>query len=467
MTFLAALCAACVASPAPESLIAWRTPDKKGAACVSCHSPDGIELAAFGFGRSDVLRRASAHLDGPSQEAVLKLILSNRERLGAPAMDPMKVRPLQPGGEVLSGGTPEIRDRAFLTSLSRLAPTLFGKRVRSREDALAVCREVLALDLTKVPVGIAMNRLSEDGFHGRDHASLAHWIPDVPLPQTPAILAAQDRYLAKPSRATMAELDAEVRKSFVPTSPIQSLALEKYRSLLVLQHGLRVRAGLAPAETPVPGELEGNPFWQIGEIGRLYGDSGPAQLVLPAEVTAAKTAGPKIGEQMRELRLPWYWLGWIHDPALRHSGQLGETLRADYFTLHLLRDGPYVAHATFMLTRKLFEQSRLEKSERPWDLQYTFLTLERPLIEQEPKEPKAKALYRRFAGNAFRTCLWLLADELEKTHVTIYPESQNLQIRQIREYLKKIGEPEDALADRAVRLMAEAKVLGRGRGNGR
>lgn len=441
-----------VTPPDPEWLKAWRTPDAKGAACASCHSPDGIELSAYGFDKADLLRRASRHLDAARQSLVLRLILAGRDHFPAGTADPMNVRPLQPGGAVLPGATAEARDGSFMDQVERVSPSLLGPRVRSLADARRVEKEILAVDLKSLPVGIAMNRLSEDGFHGEEHASLAHWIPDVPMPSTAAVIDAQQRYLESPSMATLQAMDTEVRKAFKPTSGIQMLALEKYRSLMVLQHRLRMEAKVAPGEAEAM--PEGNPFWQIAEVGRQYADSGPSQLALPSDVAQAKTTGPKLGEQMKALRLPWYWLGWIADPTLRHSGYVLETVRADYFSLTLLQDGPYPAHALFMLTRKLIQQA----ATRPFEIQYTFLVLEKPLIEQEPIDPARKAKFRRMAGNAFRTCLWLLTDQLKRKSETVFPESQGLQIRTIQAYLRAIGEPEDTLAVRALKLVNEAKV---------
>jgi|GEM_PF-2248684 len=446
-----ALAGVFLTAPDPQLLAAWRTPDSKGAACASCHSPDGIELSAFGFDREDLLRRASRHLDADRQKLVLELILSGRAKLG-PTADPMKVRPMQPGGSVLPGASAPERDAVFVAQLERLVPLLSGDRVRSLSDARKVAAQVLAVDLKSLPVGIEMNRLSEDGFHGEEHASLASWIPDVPMPTTPEVVAAQQRYLDAPSESSLRDLDALVCKEFKPTSAIQTLALAKYRSLLVLQHRLRTPT-VTGNDMP-----DGNPFWQIAEVGRQYGESGASQLALPGDVAQAKTAGPKIGDQMKALRLPWYWLGWIADPSLQRSGSLKETKRADYFSMTLMHDGPYPGHAAFMLLRKLLQQAE----GRPFEIQFSFFVLERPLIEREPSDLAARAKFRRLAGNAFRTCLWLLADDLERRKQTIFPESQALQIRTLETYLKAIGEPEEKLTERTLKLLAQAKVLGRG-----
>ena len=162
-------------------LIAWRTPDNAERSCSSCHSPDGIELAAYGFAKDDLVRRAARHLTEERQTQVVKWILQNRGKIHGEAVNPMMGRPLQPGGRVLPGFTPKDRDLAFQTSLGSAAPKLEGPRIRSLKAAKEIRDEVLDLDLKSLSVGIEMNRLSEDGFHGKDHATLAHWIPDVPV----------------------------------------------------------------------------------------------------------------------------------------------------------------------------------------------------------------------------------------------------------------------------------------------
>jgi hypothetical protein len=114
-----------------------------------------------------------------------------------------------------------------------------------------------------------------------------------------------------------------------------------------------------------------------------------------------------------------------------------------------------------MLTRKLFEQSRPGPRTRPWEIQYSFLLLGEPFKTREPSDPGARKIFRRVAGNAFRTCMWLLCDDLEKSKETIVPESQSLQLRMMGDYLESIGEPETALIERTNKLLASTHARGR------
>mgnify|MGYP001102033955 FL=1 len=233
LAFIALLATQSVAN---AELTAWRTPDSKGAACASCHSPDGIELSAYGFGSTDIVRRASAHLNESNRALVLKQVLGGRKALPKQSVLTPEDRPMQPGGVVLPGNSPEERDVALLMELRELVPALFNKPIQTASEAKVAASKILSLDLRSVRVGIIMNRLSEDGFHGPEHASLANWIPDVAIPISPVFIAAQEAYLDCPTPATLALLDEAARRAFTPKSPIESLSLAKYRCLLVMQH---------------------------------------------------------------------------------------------------------------------------------------------------------------------------------------------------------------------------------------
>ncbi|MCC7229655.1 MAG: hypothetical protein IT203_04620, partial [Fimbriimonadaceae bacterium] len=260
MILTLAVLIACQKDSIDPGLIAWRTPDRAGRSCSSCHSPDGIELAAYGFDKEDLVRRSARHLNEEGQTQVVNWILLNRGKIHREVENPLLSRPLQPGGKVLPGITPKERDLAFLASLGSVAPKLESARVGSLKAAKEVRDEVLDLALRSLPVGIEMNRLSEDGFHGKDHATLAHWIPDVPVATGAPIRLAEDAYLREPSETTLNALDQAVSTLSPHSSPIQLLALNKYRSLLRLQHLVRTGNWV--------GIHMDNPLWQVAEIAR-------------------------------------------------------------------------------------------------------------------------------------------------------------------------------------------------------
>lgn len=435
-------------------LLAWRTPDSRGRACSSCHSPDGIELASYAFGESDVVRRAAAHLPKPLKDRILEFILTQRKALPKQPLDPMVDRPLQPGGSPLRGETATERDIEFLRSIPRCVPALADGKIDSLAKANKACEQIVALDLSQVQIGIPLNRLSEDGFHGSEHASLANWIPDVAVASSTETLAAQSAYLARPTQESLAAIDAAVLRTFHPRNAIETLALAKYRALLEMQHGLRQ---WATRTTPEPQSVRrDNPYWQIAEMGRTYAGADPQLFALPSDIATAKASGPSLSDQMRALRLPWYWLGWIRDPILAHSGGLRETMRADYFVQSLLRDGPYVVHAAFMLFRKLSQQAA---SGRPWEIQFSFLLLDRPLTAWEPVNRADQLLFRHVVGNILRAALWRLENDIAKRGSAIYPESQALQVRMIDRYLSAIGEPESQLVATILARIGKARRI--------
>lgn len=419
----------------------WRQPDSNGRACYSCHSPDGIELSAYRFARADLVRRAAKHLPLDQQTQLVEGIL-NRKVSG---LDPFQSRPFQPGGAPLSGGTAAARDATFLEKVSQRLPSLSRGVIDSAAKATRARSELLAIDLHSLPIGIALNRLSEDGFHGAEHATLAHWFPDIPV-AGPATIAAQDAYLEDPSVANLQALDKLVTSQMPQGTPIQVMALAKYRSLLSLQHFLRTGR-----YAPLPA---GNPFWMIGETARTSESFTGAQLGLPPDVLTAKSEGPAFPQQLAEMKLPWYWLGWMADPGLQQSGGLRETRRADYFTQTLLEKG-FPNHALLMLSRKLIEQSK----GRHFEIQYSFLILNQPLIDLEPKDPDQRAVFRRVAANLFRTMLYLLDDDVRRTGECVFRASQLLQVRQIDRYLMAIGDrPANLVSSLTARLESAKEI---------
>lgn len=437
-------------------LAAWRTPDAHGQRCASCHSPDGIELSAFGFSREDLLRRAARHL-GPAEGESIVSMLRRRAATGNP-----DARPLQPGGVPLPGKTAAERDLSFLRFLAILAPLLTLGRINSEATALQVRDEVLRIDLKSLPVGIVFNRLSEDGFHGSEHRSVANWLPDTPISVPDEV---SDRYLADPSDANLRALDAEVKKQ-AAKSPGESLSVAKYRSLLVLQHRLRT-GRLTPLSLPGSLGANQNPFWDVADFARTYaGETDVSSLRLPVEIAAAKQGGPQYPEQLKALRLPWFWMGWILDPALQTSGLSGETQRGDYFVRYLWKDGPYPGHLAFMLTKKLIEQGynpRLWNNPRfPQRYEISFSGF---LLGEDLNQLKLSGEYgRRFsrlAANALRTSLYLSRRSVAATGEAFHPEAQANQVRLALDYLRK-NDPQPAdepLAKDLLAKLAKAKAL--------
>ena len=412
------------------------------------------------------MRRTLPHLDAAEGQLIARVILGLR-----PTVAPVGDRPFQPGGKVLSGATPLARDASFADSLKLSLPVLTTERVGSEGDAIRARDELRKVDLATLPIGIPFNRLSEDGFHGTEHRTVASWFPDVAPrrnpDEVPRLLSAQDRYLADPSDENLRNLDQANRASLVVgATPAEELAGAKYRALLLLQHQLRTGRLVPMVKRGQKGDRQ-NPFWDIGEFGRfLLEDQSIDVLGLPEDVSAKKIGGPNFATQARDLRLPWFWLGWILDPGLQLSGSRRETRRSDYFTKFLWIDGPYPMHGAFMTSKRMVEQAFNPECWNDhyaphFEIQYSFFLTGDNALTQEPIDPVARKIYRRFTSNSCRMSLYLLRKDILETHQAIRPESQQFQIGMIRKVLAKFDpQPSDsALIAEVLSLLSGARPL--------
>jgi len=451
-----------VPPPDPALLAIWRKPDNQGRACVSCHSPDGIEIAAYAFPDEDIVRRAQSHVSEPDAKQIVEMIHEVRRNYHIDKLlDPMRDRPMQPGGELLAGSTPMERDGSFARELQAVVPLFFARRIDSLAEAIAARDQLLAVDLSNLKVGIPINRLSEDVFHGPEHATIADWLGDVPLAkELPASL--QDAYLADPSSANFQALDHALNAMYAQQGTLaQMCAWIKRRSLLYFQHSLRTRF----LKTAEPVKLEGlNPMWSLGEFGRMSQNVNITAMGMPADVASKKLTGPSSADQMRELRLSWYWLGWCMDPGLQRTGPLTETFRADYFTRFLWSDGPYPMHQAFMVTRKIATESFVPSAwnsgaPQHLDLNYSAFLNDGGVGGPLPPDPQDRALFDAFVANSFRMNLFLQIDELSRTKTVYLREALNQQIKRMKQIFK---DPRDqTLADRTLALIAQCKSAGR------
>ncbi|MBX3112237.1 MAG: hypothetical protein KF857_09525 [Fimbriimonadaceae bacterium] len=442
------LAAVLLSLPRPFVVAEWRKPDAQGRSCASCHSPDGIELSRYGFSRQDLLRRAAKHLDSADRQAVAEAVLAARpdDEL---ALNPFFDRPMQPGDEVLRGKTPAERDAAFLKEVAATVPSLDGDAPTTIADARRVQRELLAVDLGRLKVGVPMNLLSEDVAHGAKHSTLAHWTPDVGMPAVERLFPLEDAYLANPSWQSLDALDRAVQRDWQPKTAIEQLSKAKFRSLLVYQHMLRTKEILSRAYLP-----EGNPFWEVAEFGRVFESADAKMLGLPPDVARDKSRGPTLAEQMRQLRAPWYWLAWTFDPELVKTRLGQQSQGSDYFTKELLDSG-YPGHTAFMLARKMMGQP--VTSRRPWEMRFSYLLVGRPLAETEPAAAEDKELFRRVVGNILCATALVLEDEVKRGGKVAYRESTLQQLQMARGYLRHAGRPEDALFDRVSKVVTAAK----------
>ena len=128
------------------------------------------------------------------------------------------------------------------------------------------------------------------------------------------------------------------------------------------------------------------------------------------------------------------------DLGLQRTTGIRQTSRGDYFTKTLWADGPYPAHALFMINRKQLEQGFNPKmwvlrSPQRFEIQYSFLLLGDGLVKHEPEVGPVRTQFRRMAANGFRMSMWLLLESVKQSHRAYRPESQILQVRLMTAYL--------------------------------
>jgi hypothetical protein len=398
----------------------WFLRDSKGQNCASCHSPTGFELRNLAPGA--MLRRAKRHLPEAKAELLAK---------GFKVTYPLEgfFPPFQTNGWRADG------DQEFLNSVTE-EKWVLGDKLTSIQAALNYQKKVLGIPLFQIPVAFRLNPLSQDKFNDGQEATIADWIPDVPatdgLPvrlTTEADFVSQDRAIA----------------ARTVNSPIEMLAQNKYRSLLAYQFLLKFGKPWVP---------EGNPMWKVGDFGRLYAEADFQSLGMSPQLIAENSGGPTPAEQMRDIRLSWFWIGWLFDPSLTHSGPSKDTLRADYFVLTLLQDAKLPAHALFMLTRKLAEQ---KPGKVPFEFQYSFLLTSENIAGWEPKKVEDRNRFRAYAAQSFRLNLWLLLNDIKTTGRTIRKVPQIDQIDRAGAYLGKIGIDETKLITQVKNAIKGAK----------
>lgn len=466
-----------------DGLVAWRTAGGKfNSACASCHSPDAFDLAQFAFDDATIRRRALAHVGDQDATKIIALVHAMRRKYGiTKPLDPMSDRPLQPGGHVLAGATSEDRDMAFGKSLIALLPTLMTGRVDSLASAQRACKEVMAVDPRQLPIGIPFNRWSEDIFHGEEHGTVADWVADLPCAPNPAKqkewFELVDAYIAQPTDENLWRVYKAVPSDTVPFTKMpfsMEFAYHKYLSMLIGQQFLRERAlGIRDERRDGPeafsylGEgLLPNPMWDLGEYAALNEGLDSESQGMPDEVIPTISKTVSFPAQMRAMKAPWLWLGWLQDQGLQRTAADQNTRNGRYFTLALYSDGDYALHNCFMITRKQLVQSfaasaQPDGKKKPYTFDFSEFAAHRNAIRYEPQEPERQALFRTMTDNAFRMALYLLIDDAQKTGIVQSKATDEFQLQSIREYLI-YSDPEHkaqnvALADRALDVVESSR----------
>ncbi len=349
-----------------SGLEAWRRPDASGAACANCHGPDGIELARFQFSDADFVRRDLPHVSTEDSVKIIRMIKALRAKysFNGKLLDPLRDRPLQPGGQPIAGVTPAERDwNTTLLTFQPKLPTLFVPRLGTLNEALRARDELLAFDTRRERVGIVFPRLSEDIARGSQHGSLNDWIPEIPhRPKDAAaaqqFYALQDAYLANPSEENFWRMyhAVDVLTDDGLDTNTSRFTTAKYRSLLQLGHLYREEAlgrgasGLfarTPAafrhQTMVNNRLRWvvpNPIFAVGSHSH---QNLPVESEFHPMILAGLDPNVRFRDQLRRMMLPWWYMAWtlntgLPDVANRHEyfpqsvqGHLGGEINALHY----------------------------------------------------------------------------------------------------------------------------------------
>lgn len=444
----------------------WRKPGRidGGAACANCHGPDGLEIASYKFDDPDIIRRAEVHLSEDDSRGIVDFIHAVRQRYGiTKPLDPMSDRPFQPGGMVLLGSTADARDTAFGHELEEKVPILFAGRIENLGEAKAASDALLKLDPWTLPIGVPFNRLSEDVAHGIEHASIAQWLPERPPSidhtELPGWFAAEDEYLASPSIPSLRKLIALHEKlTSAPDVPgITEISNYKYRALLLLDYRLRTKniSGPEPSEAPeitVPGQP--NPAWQVGDIARDLEMQNPQTLGFDADLDEKKEGGPKLRDQLSDLSLAWFWMGWLFDQGMYRSRAGKVAIRGDWLARALWLYGPYPIHNIYSTTRRQlvasFDRNAWigppERQHLSWD--YAAIRIGHRYTLQIPTQPEQRQLYLTFTANCFRMNLLLLRDELQRTHSVWMRVNSEQNVKDLTDFIEMADPTAKAETDR-------------------
>lgn len=388
------------AMPEPElasaigvGLAAWTDPASKDGACVTCHSPDGIDLAKIGYSDCDIRRRAIQHVSESQADAIVKLVHALRQKYEVKQpLHPDKFRPFQPGYEpfdqppddvdVVSTSSQDKRDEAFANYLTtELRLTWATTKIDSLAAARKAYDELVGLDLHSVKIGVPFDRFSEDpaaseGTCGRP-AGAAHsghsifeWVPDIAVAAKPGSEAAWNAVLTAYRESPTTEnlwkyydaIDTLTECAWLPAGDYGH-ACEwmrfKYKSVQVLQHMLRHDLRLHPdplADKRVGGlepaqhehlatVIARSPLWEAGDIIRiapLERRGSPACFSSPSH--PCTVLPPKVDESIHSVpthkdalinqgdlfQLSWFVMSFLNDPTLTKHSDNFATFIGDY-----------------------------------------------------------------------------------------------------------------------------------------
>ncbi|MEZ0326428.1 MAG: hypothetical protein ACAH95_11025, partial [Fimbriimonas sp.] len=300
----------------------------------------------------------------------------------------------------------------------------------SKQQVQDAVKNLLAIDLAKLQVGIPMDPLSRDPFR-EHHSLLGDWIPDrAPQPSIEAFAAEYDAYCLNPTEGALRSLQAAMEKGAKPKNGIEQLSLFKALSLLEYQHVLRT--GKRPATIPAqPGPLC-SPIWAVGNFAREQAESIGGDIGLTDGDYQAMGIGKNRNTGLGDSSAGWMWLGWVADPSLQHVSLDKLARNGNYFTQTLYEQGPYPIHAAFVVMRRILS----EREERTvFQPDYGALVNQGALKLFEPKSPASRALFKSLLANLLTISAHLVLEDAAQRREIDNPAGALQQMRALREYV--------------------------------
>ena len=487
-----------------DGLAVWRKPDKHGAACVNCHTPDAIDLAIIGYPNRDLARRALLHLSPEDTSAIIDLVHAQRRRYGlVKTCDPLAWRPMQPGGRPLEGSGVAL-ELAYLEQLDALKLPV-ARRVGSYDEAVRARDAWLAVKSRTIRSTITFSRWTEDRFHGADHSSINDWISAVPRIPKPGSesqwYGLHDAYLAAPTEenlmAIMGAKDALTDESpELAGAPSALIFNGKYEAVLLAQHLFRdeVRGVKAYFERPPQpfaygpkgtGEATGygevpNPFWNTGYYGGNggggvpdcngnFGGEVPNCARFPKDALAEVLPGQTSASAMGDFKPAWLMLGWSYDPGMMPSmGANFNQYRGKYWELPNTAEAFFISNTRLMyqvlLGGKGMADTVLASAKDVAPIANGSFMHQAHMPTGTPGDPQdqsadallARKIYVPIAVNTYRMWAYLLLHELESSPRVAVKEELVTQVQAWKDFDDAYDDAKDDLFPKVLGLIASA-----------
>jgi hypothetical protein len=209
-----------------------------------------------------------------------------------------------------------------------------------------------------------------------------------------------------------------------------------------------------------------NPIWAVGDLAREMMGRGPGEFGMDTSMQAKKLAGPSLETQLSQMRVAWFWAGWLSDQGMFKTSHDDKTRLGLWMSESLSQDGPYPFHEIYAEARRQAVVSNVPESwgetpdrkRRIWD--FAGLRSFNRYLRDIPADPAYRQLYITFTANCFRMNLLLLKDDIAQSGIVWIRSNTKGEVRELVNFIKtydpgdegfsqKLGQDIDALADKA------------------